>query len=93
MSIQEFNQVIDDYQEKITNKTTIELKSIEESFYNLLNNILIYTQDDSIEKNNIITSINNALKNFKSEYENYLEYFKPTSKKTIKLKKRTIKVS
>tara|TARA_B100001093_G_scaffold503812_1_gene558714 strand:- start:1455 stop:2540 length:1086 start_codon:yes stop_codon:yes gene_type:complete len=88
LSIQEFNQVIDDYQEKITSKTTIKSKPIEESFYNLLSNTLIYTQDVSIEKNNIITSVNNALKNCKSEYEKYLEYFKPTSKITSKSKKK-----
>tara|TARA_Y100000389_G_C17377226_1_gene472321 strand:+ start:11 stop:1126 length:1116 start_codon:yes stop_codon:yes gene_type:complete len=87
MSIQEFNEVIDDYEEKITTKTTIKLilllKPIKESFYNLLNNTLIYTHNVRIQKN-IITPINDALKISKSEYEKYLEYFKPTSKKTTR---------
>jgi len=72
---------------QITTGNTLEVKyvlpetitQIKEIFYDILNNKLIRTTDN-LKQGNIITLINNALINWKSEYKKYSEYIKQYSK-------------
>jgi len=87
-SREEYYKEITDYEKKVETNNTIKSKPIEESFCNLLNNKLIYTDDYGVQKTNIITPINNALKNSNIFYENYLIYFKPKAKTKSKPSKK-----